>query len=151
MILCADWNVPADIGLRKAQRLCEQAEDVQYVMLAGRDAFIDEQAVAFFGTPGVVADAPLGRDHRRNQVGTQRQLHLQQDVETPAGELLGQLFDAFQPGFLVEDDQLDAIQSFHQLGFAFAEDPGDAASGQVALQGADQGQHMRGVAQGGKA
>ena len=70
--------------LAQSERLAEFSEHVENMVAAGLDAFVDEQRMAFLASGQVVTDPPLGADQRRQDIGTQSELHLQQHLEGAA-------------------------------------------------------------------
>ena len=67
--------------------LGEAPEHVQHVLSSGANAAVDAPAVAFLAACAVVADAQVGGNPERQQIGPRRKLHLQQGIEALAAQL----------------------------------------------------------------
>ncbi len=145
-------QVPADLGLAQAQRLAEAADGIQH-MDAGAvgNALVDEEPVQVLGTAAVVADASLGGNERRQQVGAERHLHLQQRFKTPRWQLFAQLLDPCHAALLVVGVEGDAGQAIEQFVADLVDDPVDRRVRARSLQGAHQGHHVGDIAECGQA
>ena len=108
----ADRDVPAFRCVRQAQHVAEAIQRVEHMATRGRrDAFVDEQAMAFLGLRPFVADATACPDRRAQQVGARRELAQQQGVETASVQSGAQFApDRSQTLLLVDGDELDARQ-----------------------------------------
>jgi hypothetical protein len=93
------------------------------------NALADEQRMAFLAAPRSKPMRRSALDLRRQQVGAHRQLHVQQRVEAAPAQLPAQVAQAGGAGFLVEGDQLDALEAVDQLRLALADDPGERRVG----------------------
>src|SRR3546814_14483110 len=80
-------QVPGDGVLLQSQRLAKAADGVEYVdPEPDGDALVDEQPVQVLRARAVVADAPLRRPERRQQVGARGDLHPQQRARKSVAE-----------------------------------------------------------------
>ena len=143
-------KAPFDAPLRDADRFAEPGEGIQHMVASRRDALADHEAVPLLRARDVVADPPFGADQRREQVGPQRELHLQQHVEAPSGQRVAEGGDAAPAGRLVEDQQFDAFEAAQHRGFGLAGDPRDRSARTVALDRPHEGHDMRRVAERGQ-
>ncbi|OPZ10160.1 MAG: hypothetical protein BWZ07_02794 [Alphaproteobacteria bacterium ADurb.BinA280] len=143
-----DREIPLRWCGRQSQRLHEAAKRVQN-MLAGlkRDTSIDHQAMQFLAAFGVKTNALIGLHPGGQQVGAQRQLHVQQGVEASTSQLFAELPYRIPALLFVEHDVLDVWDEVHQAMLEFADDPGDAGFRPLALQLAHHRQHMADIAQ----
>ncbi len=117
------------------ERLGKAGDGFEYVLsVPRRDALVDHQAMQVFRAGLVVADAAFGPDRGGEQVGAQRDLALQQHVEAAPRERAAQIGVDPPATRLVEYDEFDPLEVADQLRFELADDPGDAALRQRALQ-----------------
>src|SRR5690606_21234405 len=112
----------------------ELLERIEYMAAAGGDTLVDEQAMPFTAAGVVEADAAAGAHRGRNQSRAQRQLQVQQRIEAAPGKFGAQRPPSREAGFLVVDEQFDAVETVEQLRLAATGDPGDRSLRRTALQ-----------------
>ena len=77
-----------------------------------------------------------------HDAGTQGDLHIQQDIETPPRESPPQIAQGSETPALVIDNELDPLDIPQEGGLQLADDPGDPGSGPVFLDRSDHWHHV---------
>jgi len=107
-----------------------------------RDALIDEPGMPLLAACAVVADAAIAVHAQAQEVCAQRQLHQQQGLKTPPGELFPECPHAAESIALGEWQQFHAGQPLQQLGLSGTQNPAQSRVRTLLGKGMHERQHM---------
>src|SRR5882757_1827631 len=98
-------------------------------------------------TSAIETEFDRGGDQARDQARAKRQLHVEQELEAPSAQGGAQPRQFPERCALIEGDKLDFRENRrHQLGFEFADDPGEASVRPRRLESSKRREGMAGIA-----